>query len=455
MEEDKTETAQPPSDVRAEKSVLRAMLRSAEAIADIVELLHGHDFYRPAHELIYNAILYLYARGEIADPITVAAQLTKDQQLEKAGGASYLHTVVSGPGGTSWLKDAERVQAMAMLRRTKQAAANIENLAAEGTAETADRIADVAQAEIFAATTRRPGLPPSFSLGEILEEALDEIEAVGSPSGQLTGVPTGFADFDCLTGGLQPGQLVVIAARPAMGKSTLALDFLRSACIKHNLPGALFTREARRTEVTMRLLAAEARVALHHLRSGTMNDEDWTRLARRMPDLGKVPFYIQDDAYATFTELRAQCRRLCSQRDLQLIVVDALHLLTYGTRPFASRYEEISEISRCLKLLAMELEVPVVAVSVLNRGPEQRTDKKPMLNDLRDSGALEDNADVVILIHREDAYEKESPRAGEADLIVAKHRHGPTATITVAYQGHYGRFVDMQPQATVTEKPTD
>ncbi|MCG0284012.1 replicative DNA helicase [Streptomyces sp. PSAA01] len=435
----------PPSDVHAEKGVLRAMLRSSEAIADIVELLHSHDFYRPAHELIYNTILDLYARGDEADPITVAAQLSKEEQLEKAGGSGYLQAMASGPArATSWLKDAERVQAMAVLRRTKEAAAHIENLAAEGTAESADRIADAAQAEIFAATARRRhGIPPAFSLGETLEGTLDVLEAVGSRNGQLTGVPTGFTDLDSLTGGLHPGQLVVIAARPAMGKSTLALDFLRSASIKNNLPGALFTRESGRTEVSMRLLAAEARVALHHMRSGVMNDDGWTRLARRMPDVSGAPFYIQDSAYATFTDLRAQCRRLCSQRDLRLIVVDALHLLTYGTRPFASRYEEISEISRCLKLLAMELEVPVVAVSVLNRGPEQRTDKKPQISDLRDSGALEDNADVVILVHREDAYEKDSPRAGEADLIVAKHRHGPTATITVAFQGHYGCFVDM------------
>ncbi len=458
MEDDEATPAQPPSDLRAEKTVLRAMLRSADAIADIVELLHGHDFYRPAHELIYNTILNLYASGEPADPLTVAAQLTKEHQLQKAGGAGYLHALVSSPAsGKSWHKDAKRVQALAVLRRTREAAAHIENLAAEGTAENADRIADTAQAEIFAATThRRAGLPPTYSLGEVMEETLDEIEAIGSRNGPLTGISTGFADLDSLTGGLRPGQLAVIAARPAIGKSTLALDLLRAACIRQNLPGALFTRETRRTDVSMQLLAAEARVALHHMRSGSMNDDDWTRLARRMPEVSTAPLYIQDDAYATFTDLRAQCRRLCSQRDLQLIVVDALHLLTYGTRPFASRYEEISEISRCLKLLAMELSVPVVAVSELNRGPEQRPDKKPMLNDLRDSGALEDNADIVILIHREDAYEKDSPRAGEADFIVAKHRHGPTATITVAFQGHYGRFVDMAvaPQTDPAKEPT-
>ncbi|MEU1628252.1 replicative DNA helicase [Streptomyces sp. NPDC020096] len=442
MAEDATESIQ-PGDVRAEKAVLRAMLLSQEVIADVVEILDGSDFYRPAHELIYNAILELYAREQTPDFATVSAELTKHDQLADAGGQGYLDTLAqhSRPG-RSWRQQAERIQAFAVLRRTQAAAVHIEGLVSDGTAENVDRIADAAQAEIFAATTRRRGIPPSLALGEVLEETLDDIEAMAS-RGFSNSIPTGFTDLDALTGGLHPGHLTVIAARPAMGKTTLALDFLRSASIGCGLPTALFTLEAGRREVSMRVLAAESRVALHHMRSGNMTDDDWTRLARRMPEVAAAPIYIQDGAYANFVDLRAQCRRLHSQRDIRLIVVDALHMLTYGTRPFASRYEEISEISRCLKLLAKELDVPVLAISQLNRGPEQRTDKRPQVNDLRDSGALEDNADLVILLHREDAYEKDSPRAGEADLIVAKHRNGPTATITVAFQGHYSRFVDM------------
>ncbi|GHG63048.1 replicative DNA helicase [Streptomyces griseocarneus] len=434
-----------PHDLNAEKAVLRAMLHSAEAIADVVEVLCGEDFYRRAHELIYNAILAVYADEETPDPASVAAWLTKHKDLDKAGGAAYLASLAgSSKRGAAWTKDAARLQALARLRRAKVAAVHIENLIAEASAENADQIIEAAQAEIFAATThRRNVLPPLYSLSDVLEDALDTIEAIGSARTQVTGVPTGFADLDALTNGLQPGHLTVIAARPAMGKSTLALDFLRAACIRNDLPAALFTLEAGREEVAIRLFSAEARVALHHMRSGSMTDDDWTRLARRMPDIAAAPLYIQDGAYSTLTDLRAQCRRLHSQQDIRLIVVDALHMLTYGTRPFSSRYEEISEISRCLKLLAKELGVPIVAISQLNRGPEQRVDKKPQLSDLRDSGALEDNADMVILLHREDAYEKESPRAGEADLIVAKHRNGPTATITIAFQGHYSRFVDM------------
>ncbi|MEU9314188.1 DnaB-like helicase C-terminal domain-containing protein [Streptomyces sp. NPDC048256] len=305
----------------------------------------------------------------------------------------------------------------------------------------ADRIADQAQAEIFAATTRRRLLPPASPLGDVMEETLDWIEATGGPEATLPGVPTGFTDLDSLTGGLHPGQLIVIAARPAMGKSTLAYDFVRSAGIKHQTPCAIFTLEAGRNEVGIRLLSAEARVALHHMRSGTMTDEDWTRMARRMPEVSAAPIYIQDGAYSNLHDLRAHCATCMPETVSGSSLSMPCTCSPTAHAPLGNRYEEISEIARCLKLLAKELQLPIVAISTLNCGPEQRIDKKPLLNDLRDSGALEDNADVVIFIHREDAYERDSPRAGEADLIVAKH--GPTATITVAFQGHYSRFVDM------------
>jgi replicative DNA helicase len=226
--------------------------------------------------------------------------------------------------------------------------------------------------------------------------------------------------------------------------STLALDFARAAAIKHQLATVVFSLEMGRNEITMRLLSAEARVALHAMRSGSMNDEDWTRLARRMSEVAEAPLFIDDSPNMSMMEIRAKCRRLKQQHDLRLVIIDYLQLMTSGKR-VESRQVEVSEFSRSLKLLAKELHVPVIALSQLNRGPEQRTDKKPMVSDLRESGSIEQDADMVILLHREDAYEKESPRAGEADLIVAKHRNGPTATVTVAFQGHYSRFVDMAP----------
>jgi replicative DNA helicase len=226
--------------------------------------------------------------------------------------------------------------------------------------------------------------------------------------------------------------------------STLALDLARAASIKHGLTSAIFSLEMSRNEITMRLLSAEARVPLHSMRTGQLGDEDWTRLARRMSEVVDAPMFIDDSPNMSMMEIRAKCRRLKQRHDLRLVIIDYLQLMSSPKRT-ESRQQEVSEMSRSLKLLAKELEVPVIAVAQLNRGPEQRTDKKPMLSDLRESGSIEQDADVVLLLHREDAYERESPRAGEADFIVAKHRNGPTATVTVAFQGHYSRFVDMAP----------
>ena len=226
--------------------------------------------------------------------------------------------------------------------------------------------------------------------------------------------------------------------------STLALDFARAAAIKHNIATVLFSLEMGRNEITMRLLSAEARVPLSTMRTGQMNDDDWARLARRMSEVADAPLFIDDSPNMSLMEIRAKCRRLKQRNDLKFVIIDYLQLMSSPKR-VENRQQEVSEMSRSLKLLAKELEVPVIALSQLNRGPEQRTDKRPLLSDLRESGQIEQDSDVVILLHREDLYERESPRAGEADLIVAKHRNGPTMTVTVAFQGHYSRFVDMAP----------
>lgn len=422
------------------------MMQSKDAVADAVEVVRGEDFYRPAHELIHQAILDLYARSEPANPLAVAAELAKREKLDAVGGAGCLAALVqSASAGEDPSVLAERVRSTAVLRRTMLAGQRVVMLAAGGTSESVGEIVKAAQAEILAATTPRHPAAPARSLGEILEGALDEIEFLAGPSQGLTGLRTGFTDLDSLTGGLQPGRLIVIASRPAMGKSTLALDFLRSVSVRNSTPSVLFTLESGRNEVATRIVAAEARVPLHHIRSGRLQEDDWTRIARRMPEVSAAPLYIQDADCGTLIDVLAQCRRLHSRNGIGLIVVDGLHLLSHGTRPFASRCDETSEMARCLKLLAKELDVPVVAVCRLDRGPEQRTGERPVVSDLRESGALEDMADLVILLHRDDAYDKESPRAGEADLIVAKHRDGPIATVTVAFQGHYSRFVDFAP----------
>ena len=263
-----------------------------------------------------------------------------------------------------------------------------------------------------------------------------------TPGGLARGVPTGFTELDEVTNGLHPGQMIIVAARPGVGKSTLGLDFMRSCSIKHRLASVIFSLEMSKSEIVMRLLSAEAKIKLADMRSGRMSDDDWTRLARRMSEISEAPLYIDDSPNLTMMEIRAKARRLKQRADLRLVVVDYLQLMSSGKR-VESRQIEVSEFSRHLKLLAKELEVPVIAISQLNRGPEQRTDKKPMLSDLRESGSLEQDADMVILLNRPDAFERDDPRGGEADLILAKHRNGPTKTVTVAHQLHLSRFTNM------------
>jgi replicative DNA helicase len=770
----------PPHDIAAEQCVLGGMLLSRDAISDVLEVIHPRDHYRPAHQILHEVILDLYGRGEPADAVMVAAELTRRGELTRVGGADYLHTVIASvPTAANAGYYARIVRERAMLRRLVEVGTRIVQLGYSGDGE-ADDLVDQAQAEVYSITDRRIS-EDYLPLAEIMPGALDEIEAIGSRGGGMTGVPTGFADMDALTNGLHPGQMIVIAARPALGKalaldtplptptgwttmgevqvgdwllasdgtpirvvaatevmpdrpcyevrfddgtvivadaqhgwltdtlasrksaigaaaahrrqvqqrtfasvkttreisatlraggdhrlnhvvalpgplrlpeadlplppytlgvwlgdgtsaaasftsadpevamlveaegieapghgavqailralgvlghkqiptqylrasevqrrallaglldtdgtvgrtgsvhfavtswrlasdfrelilslgyrcgwsqkpvkgsdpassvaytitfrtsddvfrlqrkqithkerrparttpktrrryitaaepvpsvpvrcvqvdspdhlylasrsmipthnSTLALDLARAATVKNGMATVIFSLEMSRNEITMRLLSAEARIALHTMRTGQLNDDDWTRLARRMSEVADAPLFIDDSPNMSMMEIRSKCRRLKQRHDLRMVIIDYLQLMSSPKR-VENRQQEVSEMSRSLKLLAKELEVPVIAVSQLNRGPEQRTNKQPMLSDLRESGSIEQDADMVILLHREDAYERESPRAGEADLIVAKHRNGPTATVTVAFQGHYSRFVDMAP----------
>lgn len=432
----------PPQDVSAEQSVLGGMLLSKDAIADCVEAVRGVDFYRPAHEVIWDAILDLYGRGEPADAITVADELNKRGELGRAGGPAYLHQLIQGvPTAANAGYYAQIVAERAVLRRLVDAGTRIVQMGyAQGGGDVEDLV-NAAQAEVYAVADKRGG-EDYVRLGEVIEATADEIEAASSTSGEMIGVPTGFTDLDTLTNGLHPGQMIVLAARPAVGKSTLGLDVVRSAAIKHNQAAVIFSLEMSKSEITMRLLSAEAEIQLQHMRKGQMRDTDWTRLAATMGRVSDAPLFIDDSPNMSLMEIRAKCRRLKQTNNLKLVVIDYLQLMTSGKR-VESRQQEVSEFSRALKLLAKEIDVPVIAISQLNRGPEQRTDKRPQMSDLRESGSIEQDADMVILLHREDSFNKESERAGEADLIVAKHRNGPTDTIVVAFQGHYSRFTNM------------
>jgi replicative DNA helicase len=769
---------QPPQDITAEQSVLGGMLLSKDAIANVVEVLRTGDFYRPAHQAVFNCILDLYGRGEPADPVTVSAELERRGELLRVGGAPYLHTLISiVPTAANAGYYAEIVSAKAVLRRLVEAGTRIVQLGYHGVdGADVDEVVDRAQAAVYEVTERRMS-EDYIALEELLQPTMDEIDAIASRGGVSNGVPTGFADLDAVTNGLHPGQMVIIAARPGIGKalaldtplptptgwttmgdvvvgdhllgadgrsttvvavtdvmrgrpcyevefsdgtvivadgehqwrtetrdsrrlaqqaatgynryrnqrtfakvrtteeiaatlrcptadrrlihsvvncvplelpeqalliapyslgtwlgdgsshpanftsadpeiaghveaeglrtlglpgnkhipaiylrasiaqrrallaglldaegtvtplglvqfcvdsaqlardvrelvmslgyrcgistkhvpggteksrvglpaqpppvtvytltfdteddvfrlerkrlvhkqrrrysqarsgardivdvrpvqsvpvrcvqvdnsahlylagesmipthnSTLGLDLARSCSVTHGMTSVIFSLEMSRTEIVMRLLSAEAKIRLSDMRSGRMSDDDWTRLARRMGEISEAPLFIDDSPNMTMMEIRAKARRLKQRHDLRLIVVDYMQLMSSGKK-VESRQQEVSEFSRHLKLLAKELEVPVVTISQLNRGPEQRTDKKPMLADLRESGSLEQDADMVMLIHRPDAWERDDPRAGEADLILAKHRNGPTTTVTVAHQLHYSRFNDM------------
>jgi len=431
----------PPQDMAAEQSVLGAMMISKDAIADVAEVLRGADFYRPSHEAIHDAIIDLYGRGEPADMVTVGNELQRRGELQRIGGAPYLHTITASvPIAANAGYYASIVREKAILRRLVDAGTRIVQFGYAGEGDV-DALVDQAQAEVYQVTDKRSS-EDYAPLSEIMDGVLDEIEAIGNREAGLYGVPTGFADLDDLTNGLHAGQMIIVAARPAVGKSTLALDLCRAASIHNNLTSVFFSLEMTKSEITMRLLSAEAKVPLNHIRNGQLSEDDWTKLARKMGEVSSAPVFIDDSPNMTMMEIRAKARRLKQRHDLRLVVIDYMQLMTSGKK-VESRQLEVSEFSRQIKLLAKELEVPIIALSQLNRGPEQRSDKRPMLSDLRESGSLEQDADMVILLHREDLYERESTRPGEADLIVAKHRNGPTRDITVAFQGHYSRFVDM------------
>ncbi|HEV7713100.1 MAG TPA: replicative DNA helicase [Asanoa sp.] len=387
----------PPQDVAAEQSVLGGMLLSKDAIADVIEILKTGDFYRPIHATVFDAILDLYGRGEPADAVTVSALLANSGDLLRIGGAPYLQTLMASvPTAANAGYYARIVAERAVLRRLVEAGTRIVQLgygSANGGGRDVDDVVDLAQQAIYDVTEKR--VSEDFAiLADMLQPTLDEIEAVGAHGGAMTGVPTGFTDLDRLLNGLHPGQLIIVAGRPGLGKSTASMDFARNAAIRHNCASAIFSLEMSKVEIVMRLLSAEARVPLHVLRSGQLSDDDWTKLARRMGEISEAPLFVDDTPNMNLMEIRAKARRLKQRHDLKMIVVDYLQLMSSPKRT-ESRQQEVAELSRGLKLLAKEVECPVIAVSQLNRGPEQRTDKRPQLSDLRESGCL--TADTRVL----------------------------------------------------------
>ncbi|MCI6583535.1 MAG: replicative DNA helicase [Mobiluncus sp.] len=432
----------PPNNILAEQSVIGSMMLSKNAIADVYRLLLPSDFYNPNHEIIFNIIMDLYSSGDAVDAITVGAALEKRGELSKIGGLEYLHTLVhTVPTAANVTYYAEIVRDQATLRGLVEAGTRITQLGYAIDAGDTDDLVNTAHMELDRVSEKRTSEDYKI-LQDLLPMVTEEISNTDEDPGT---VRTGFADFDKETQGLHPGQMIIVAARPGMGKSTFALDICRYAAIHDNKTAAIFSLEMSYEEIIKRLISAEANVPLSVINAGVPKEDGpqsktyWENIARATNRMFEKPLFIDDSPNLTMPDIRAKCRRLKYNHNLSIAVVDYLQLMQ-GHRRSESRQQEVSEISRSLKLLAKELEIPIIAVAQLNRGPESRTDKKPMMSDLRESGSLEQDADMVLLLHRPESYNPDD-RPGEADLHVAKHRNGRTGTIHLMFQGHLSRFV--------------
>jgi len=431
----------PPHNMEAEQVVLGCMMMSSEAVTEAESILKEADFYRPVHGIMFAAVSELAARKQPCDPIAVGEFLAATGRLSAVGGLPYLHTCfASVPTAAQVGYYARIVAEKSMLRRLVEVATLIEQGVYDEDGVSATDLGDRARDALLAIEESQARGDGPRTWGQIVPDVFDAMERAAK-SDEVPGVPTGFADLDRLLNGFRPGQLIVVAARTSVGKSIATMNFAQHAAWVHNMPSLIFSLEMFDVEIGMRLLSAGARIPLHTVVTGKLTEDDWTRAARFAGETDNAPLFIDGSANVTLADIRTRARRLHRQRGLRLIVVDYLQLVE--TTRAESRQQAVATVSRGLKLLAMELQVPVIAVSQLNRGPEQRTDKRPTKADLRESGAIENDADVIILLHRDDYYDKESPRAGECDFIVDKNRNGGTDTVTVAAQLHLARFVDM------------
>jgi replicative DNA helicase len=432
----------PPQNLEAEQSVLGGMLIDNETVNRVIEILRPDDFYRPAHQMIYEAITALYQTNEPSDLITITNWLKKEQKLDQVGGAAYLAQLVDQVPATANIAHyAHIVYDKSVLRHVISGAGEIIQKGFEAKGDV-DQYLDQAEKIIFEIAQRK--VNQSFAhVKDIVKDSFKMIEQLYEKKEAITGVATGFEDFDKMTSGLQPSDLVIIAGRPSMGKTALALNMAGNAAIHSGHKVAIFSLEMSKEQLVQRLLCSEARVDSSRLRIGFLNDSDWPKLTRAAGSLSETHIYIDDMAAQTVLEMRAKCRRLQKEKGLDLIVVDYLQLMRGGARSMDSREREISDISRSLKALAKELRVPVVALSQLNRSVESRQDKRPQLSDLRESGALEQDADVIAFVYRDEVYNKESPDKGQAELIIGKQRNGPIGTVRLAFLNSYTRFENL------------
>jgi replicative DNA helicase len=432
----------PPQNLEAEESVLGAMMLSPGAIGAVSEILDAGDFYRESHAKIYRAALALYAKGEPVDAITLTDELEERSELEDVGGRVRLHELAAlVPATANAAHYARIVHETATLRGLIRVGSEISRLGWDRPGDTGDLV-DQAEQILFDLSQQR--VTGEFThIDQLLKESFERITSLYEAGEDVTGTRSGYRELDRLTSGFQPGNLIIVAARPSMGKSALALCMAANVAVRHGVPVGLFTLEMSKAEVTQRLMCSEAKVESQRLRNGKLAPDDWPRLTAACDKLAKAPIYVDDTGSINMMEIRSKARRLKSRHpDLGLIVVDYLQLMSSAGNA-ENRVQEVSQISRSLKILARDLEVPILALSQLSRAVEQRTDKRPILSDLRESGSIEQDADLVAFIYRDEYYNEESDQQGLAEVILAKHRNGPTDSVKLSFLKRYAKFTDL------------
>jgi replicative DNA helicase len=438
------EVRTPPHSVEAEQAVLGGLMLDSNAWDAVADIVNASDFYRRDHRLIFEAISEVAENRGSCDAVTVSEQLERKGRLEEIGGLAYLGTIARDtPSAANVRAYAEIIRERSVLRQLVSAGGEIAASATDSRGRSASELVDEAERRVFEIAERGSRGKSGFvAIKDVLPQTIDRLDLLHQSPGEIRGVPTGFTLLDKKTTGLQPGDLIVIAGRPSMGKTTLAVNIAENAAIAKGVPSAIFSMEMSAEQMTLRLISSLGRVNQTHLRTGNFSEEDWSRIQGAMAQLSSAPLYVDESPALTPTEVRARARRLKRERGLGLVVVDYLQLMQVpGTKE--NRATEISEISRSLKALAKELQVPVVALSQLNRAVEQRTDKRPVMSDLRESGAIEQDSDLILLIYRDEVYDPNTTRRGVADIIIAKQRNGPVGEIQLTFLGEYTRFENL------------
>jgi replicative DNA helicase len=445
----------PPYNIEAEESLLGSMLISRDAIVSVIEIAASEDFYRKSNQEVFNTIIELYIKGEPADPITVADLLNKKGLLDEVGGKTFIHSLISNiPLAANAQYYAQIVRSHSILRKLIYAATEIATMGYE-VPEDLHSTVDRAQQLIFSIyqDLNKTGARDRISImKDIVSEVYEQVEVLHEASSSISGIPSGYIDFDRLTSGFQNSDLIVIASRPGMGKTSFVLGVARHIAMREKLPIAIFSLEMSKQQLALRLMSAESKIDLQRVRDGKIKDEEWTQLARAVEKLADCKIFIDDTAFLTVMDLRSRARMMVSANNVKLIIVDYLQLMQSTTNYRGNKVLEITEISQHLKGIAKELNIPVIAVSQLSREVEKRENKRPILADLRESGSIEQDADVVTFIYRDEYYEREEGNVGKAEILIAKHRNGPTGKLNLQFNKKFALFSNLSESYQTEEK---